>query len=526
MRINAALCLPLLFAAMTSCDTRRKSDRGPAARSSIAPPPAMRRVAGSDAGTSTRPRLEPAPRRPSDDTWSMPEEVRITGYRAGMCNQESTRCWPAGRGKDTALHRMRRGEPIVSLGGQHLLTWYRGEPELRFESTSSRTVVNGRVVGLDLRSVGKGTRYFSVNDLCPQGDLRPAEQPITPAAALAALGEHRRTVEVVHLGDDAPAELVAALALLSTRTLTVTVTSDCPDPDSGIKLPDCWQKTRAVVERLVKLKDRIHALEIVGFGNPSACLDLLPALPALRFLWLNVDVLDLDGARHLGRIASLGTLVLRGGLKLRHVEGHTQRYKWSSGLRMALVPGALAGIVSLRNLRSLDLGSTDVTKAELRHLAPLTGLLELYLDFCRGIDDEALRELAPLRSLRLLNLDATGVKGSGLAHLKRLSRLQGLSLRDLAVVPETFEWASRLGQLRSLDLRHTHVREPENARDKQSIPHLFLLPLGQLGELRFLDLEIDRALHVEELAAIGRLRKVWASSISPAPPSREKSSAS
>lgn len=441
---------------------------------------------------------------PSRESW-------ITGFRAGICDFEDSECWATGRGRISAPRRMQRDDPVVWPAGNYVLAWFRGEPELKFESSRRQTVVNGRAIGLDFRGLGQNSHLFPVNVLPSSGEQSDDAPAFTLANALTDLRAHRDTVEIVHLCDDAPTELVDALSQLAARLLTITVTSRCPEYEQEATQPNCWRQAKAVLERLNRLRDRIGALEIVGYGKlPAEVLAPVGTLTALRFLWLNVDGLDRSGARHIGRLASLRTLVLRGGLKYRSVENGTWRYKLPSGPRMALEPGTLESIANLRSLRSLDLGSTAVTKSDLHHLASLTGLVELHLDFCPGIDDEALRELAPLRSLRHLNLDNTRVKGPGLAHLEGLPLLDVLSLRDLGLIPQAFELLGRLVRLRSLNLRGSGQYQPPNSPNTQYLPPLALVPIGRLTELQFLDLvlQLKHAPKAEEIAAIGRLLKL------------------
>lgn len=355
------------------------------------------------------------------------------------------------------------------------------------------TVVNGRVVGLDLRSTGRSAPFDSVNVLAPDLNPIPPAAPIKLADALTTLRAHRATVEIVHLGDDAPAELVAELSRLGKASPTVTVTSSCPNTAWSAPAPGCWEKTLPVLGQLQKIGDRIGALEIVGYGKPpAALLRLVASLPALRFLWLNVDALDIDGARHLATLKKLRSLILRGGIRHRHIENPVGRFKSSSEAPMELAPGSLATIGALRSLRSLDLGTKDVTQKELRHLTLLTDLAELHLDFCRGIDDRTLQELAPLHSLHHLNLDNTRVKGPGLAHLEGLRRLRSLSLNDPWLSQSAFDYLGRLTRLAWLSLRHNPAYPPADPADRRPLPRHALLPLERLSELRFLDLSGNR----------------------------------
>jgi internalin A len=75
----------------------------------------------------------------------------------------------------------------------------------------------------------------------------------------------------------------------------------------------------------------------------------------------------------------------------------------------------------------VDLGSTKVSDAGLKGLAPLKGLRELYLDHT-PVTDEGLKELASLRSLQTLGLWNTQVSDAGLKELAPLKELQKLYL--------------------------------------------------------------------------------------------------
>lgn len=81
-----------------------------------------------------------------------------------------------------------------------------------------------------------------------------------------------------------------------------------------------------------------------------------------------------------------------------------------------------------RDLRFLDLKHMGVNDEALAHLAELTQLEALNLDNCRAVTDAGIKHLAGFKNLRVLDLRSTQVTDDGLAHLAQARALETLIL--------------------------------------------------------------------------------------------------
>ena len=178
---------------------------------------------------------------------------------------------------------------------------------------------------------------------------------------------------------------------------------------------------------------------------------------------------------------------------------------------------ALAPLVHLTGLRSLDLTGTTITDRGLAEVARLRSLKWLALP--EGITEEALVHLAGLPKLEGLLLAGKGLTGPGLVQLRRIptlrvlslngqSALQDAALAPLAELPRleslSLNGASRISDagvdllvrspsLRKLDLFGTQVTPQGVAR------------LAKLPSLEYLNLNTQPGLDDGALAALSRL---------------------
>jgi hypothetical protein len=130
----------------------------------------------------------------------------------------------------------------------------------------------------------------------------------------------------------------------------------------------------------------------------------------------------------------------------------------------------LAHLKALTQLKSLSLGSTDVTDAGLERLK---GLTQLHLLDVGGTDvtDAGLKHLRELTQLRMLNLGGTKVTDAGMEHLKGLPRLKGLGLWATQVTDAGLEHLKGMKQLQELDLEQTKVTYDGVKRLQQALPN-------------------------------------------------------
>ena len=108
------------------------------------------------------------------------------------------------------------------------------------------------------------------------------------------------------------------------------------------------------------------------------------------------------------------------------------------------------------NLLTLDLRMTEVTTTGLRHLSSLTQLQCLNLSGLQ-IDDEDLNHLRGLSQLRELYLTGTAVTGAGLEHLQGLTQLRRLYLDHTQVTDFGMKYLKQLVELRHLALHGAFV---------------------------------------------------------------------
>jgi internalin A len=89
----------------------------------------------------------------------------------------------------------------------------------------------------------------------------------------------------------------------------------------------------------------------------------------------------------------------------------------------------LKTVGNLKNLRYLELQSSQITDAGLRHLAELTELTELHL-VSETITDEGIRHLARLTKVSDLRLDCPKITDAGLGHLAQLDQLRNITMKS------------------------------------------------------------------------------------------------
>ena len=84
----------------------------------------------------------------------------------------------------------------------------------------------------------------------------------------------------------------------------------------------------------------------------------------------------------------------------------------------------------------LDLASTNISDADVAHLAKFTNLKKLKLSNTK-ITDEALKVIGKMESLQSLNLYETGVTDAGVMSLSSLPQLERTYLGNTKVTPES-----------------------------------------------------------------------------------------
>jgi len=254
-----------------------------------------------------------------------------------------------------------------------------------------------------------------------------------------------------------------------------------PDTD---KLTDAGLAHLRNIGNLRSLHIRGNNVRITDFG-----IEELPAMPHLESIFLygcpvtGASLAHLNDSPHLKSITlCLPASVTDGDLK--QLDNWPELEELSIGLR----PGkpktygddGLAHVGKLLKLKTLSLGSENITDAGLAHLAGLTNLKEFSLAWARisgnGLDhimvgnqlekvglsdtelkDEGLRHLESQRLLKSLALDRTKITGNGLAHLAKLRYLETLSLAGTAIDDSGLIHLEKNLLLTKLNLQETNV---------------------------------------------------------------------
>jgi hypothetical protein len=161
--------------------------------------------------------------------------------------------------------------------------------------------------------------------------------------------------------------------------------------------PDHWKRVTHVTIRSAEFAD--SNVEVLG------------ALPHLRYLCLSGTMITDLNMKYIGRLKNLRTLSLGdtrvGDAGLEHLSG-------------------------LRKIDTLDLSSVPITDKGMIHLREMQKLDELYLNATR-LTGASLAHLSAIKSLRVLHLRNTEVDGEALTILAQMPNLQIVDLIDSAV---------------------------------------------------------------------------------------------
>jgi len=127
------------------------------------------------------------------------------------------------------------------------------------------------------------------------------------------------------------------------------------------------------------------------------------------------------------------------------------------GKTFTLIDDQLAHVSRLHGLRSLALNDNLISDAGVAHIAPLTGIEELWLSCGPGLTSAGLRYLQDFHGLRLLDVSHTSVDDTGLELLSRLKRLERLYLSYTRVTDIGLHWLAALSNLQALGVAGTRI---------------------------------------------------------------------
>ncbi len=151
-----------------------------------------------------------------------------------------------------------------------------------------------------------------------------------------------------------------------------------------------------------------------------------------------------------------------------HLTGLREIYLRDTGI----LGTGLKHLAGLKSLEDLDVGNTHVGDNELAHLVGLASLRSLHLSGT-PTNDEGMVHVGKIASLESLGL-SRGVGDEGLRHLRNLANLHWLSGGSQAISDEGLAHLAGLTRMESLDLRGTRISDAG------------LVHLKQMAELRHL----------------------------------------
>lgn len=247
---------------------------------------------------------------------------------------------------------------------------------------------------------------------------------------------------------------------------------------------------------------RLESLVVSGVGLTSSSLKSLRPLQKLKSLHIGhlttVDSLthfDDEAFLHLSHLPELklDEVAIDDALTDRGLELLSRYDHWKQlDLRSTHVTAAGLASIAHWRLQSLDLSSTKVSGAALKHIGAIGTLEELTLART-NIGSADLAPLTKLVALRRLDLGHTAVDDGAVAHLSQMGELRSLDLTGTKVGQATLEALSSLTQLRRIVLGGTSIGAGAGTH------------LAKLRQLERLDLS-DTRIGDADLASLAGMR--------------------
>ncbi len=115
-------------------------------------------------------------------------------------------------------------------------------------------------------------------------------------------------------------------------------------------------------------------------------------------------------------------------------------------------------IERLPHIHSLLIKSSTISNVSLSHIAKLTQLTKLNLEWCKKITNKGLEHLTKLTQLTKLNLKGCNkIRDNGFKHLTKLTQLTNLNLSCCFDITDNgLEYIAKLTQLKELNLCNCH----------------------------------------------------------------------
>ena len=162
----------------------------------------------------------------------------------------------------------------------------------------------------------------------------------------------------------------------------------------------------------------LEALDIANTQLTDNGLEVLTALTALKELAIgrtrSGGEMDLSFLR---MMSSLTALDLSGARPVPPDMGGAGRRR--PPVTPPVPPKTVEALAELKNLRTLKLGFSGISAADLKTLTVLTNIEKLGLEECPRVDDAAVAELAHWKSLKYLDLQATHATPAAVDTLRK-----------------------------------------------------------------------------------------------------------
>jgi hypothetical protein len=135
---------------------------------------------------------------------------------------------------------------------------------------------------------------------------------------------------------------------------------------------------------------------------------------------------------------------------------------------------SIAALARIRSVEQLDLSSSDLADAALRHLGQLDNLVSLDLGGCGEVTGSGLHHLSGLPRLRSLNLRDTAVSDEVLRDLEGFGHLEILCLDGTEIGDAGLAHLKRFTSLRRLYVGRTYVTPSGVADLQRALPDLLI----------------------------------------------------
>ncbi len=193
--------------------------------------------------------------------------------------------------------------------------------------------------------------------------------------------------------------------------------------DQGLTAVRGWKSLKRLNLRGTRISDptlalisKMPALESLDIANTQVTdngLDHLITLTNLKELSLGRSRLSENALEVLRMLPSLTYLDLSGA---RAATPDMDRRRTGTG---AMNEATIRALAELKQLRTLRMGFSDITPYGLGELSGLSNVTKLGLEFCAGVNDQAVPELLKWKGLKYLDLQGSSMTPAAIEALKK-----------------------------------------------------------------------------------------------------------